>query len=449
MTCSLAGAKLVHVPLPEGVGERLINADPRQGVTHNFNRTDLPSGSRLVALVTCDGSTYCWVAVVSKEGATSTFQNRVRLTYAESFGPLAHTEVLRRLAPRLQGHAESAMRSQRLTLFPTKTGDGVVEAACTIDPGFAAAFQRALAGLGGARSFPIPEGSPWSIVAQEKDGVDLSLALAKMPPSRFADTDLSSDRLSPALDLLKGGTLEDRQIEIDAESFGGYELISRDIRGARVFRDPYGTSRVAVLNVNRHELEHTLGVDLIVRYEKFDSLLLVQYKRLLAEERSETSRSEWRYRPSRDQSFADEIARMDAARKAICEVPADHPRDYRLNDDPFFFKFCRSDIIDPDARGMVPGLYVHALDLQRFFESKHSEGPRGGHLISFENYARRFPNTLFVNLAQDGWIGSRSASAAITQYIPGALASRKSLVLARVTTHSPPGSASDCGEGSE
>ena len=109
--------------------------------------------------------------------------------------------------------------------------------------------------------------------------------------------------------------------------------------------------------------------------------------------------------------------------------------DFRLSDDPFYFKFCRADAIDPDSRGMVKGLYVLAKDVEHFLTSEESKGSGGGHSLGFDNLGRRFPNSLFVDLARNGWIGSRRVgSEKIEQYIESSLDSGNSVVMAHVQT---------------
>jgi hypothetical protein len=126
---------------------------------------------------------------------------------------------------------------------------------------------------------------------------------------------------------------------------------------------------------------------------------------------------------------------MSDARKVISEQTPMGPEDYRLNDDPFYFKFCRSDEINPDSRGMVKGLYILASDLEHFLSSKTSKGVGGGSSVGFDNLGRRFPNSLFIDLARSGWIGSRRiGTERIQKYLEDSLVRGRSVVLASVRT---------------
>jgi hypothetical protein len=418
-----------------------MGSDSQRGFSHNFDRSDLPHGSRHLGLITCNGKTYSAVAVVTKEGATSTLQNRVRFTHVEAIAQVPVARLLALLPARVRPHAVSRSLSLGIAAFPPQTAEHVLAAALSILPSLAESLRRLLRHVLGSRAFKIDSGSAWNVVAQEKDAVDLALRIAGMPTASFAEEIARDDRPRPALELLGGLAVEDRQIEADAEAFGGYRLLERDIRGKRVFWDDRGQARVVVINANRHALERTLGVDLIVHYERFDSLLLVQYKRLtpsLIRFRRESpgggSRL-FRYYPARDRSYKKELARIRAVRNLLQAAPCSHWRDYRLSDDPFYFKFCRADTINPDAMGMVGGLFLLAADVEHFLASSLSAGSRGGHSIGFDNISRRFPNSLFVSLAQGGWIGSRGwATTTIARYIESALRGRRSLLLASVGT---------------
>jgi hypothetical protein len=86
---------------------------------------------------------------------------------------------------------------------------------------------------------------------------------------------------------------------------------------------------------------------------------------------------------------------------------------------------------------MVKGLHVLASDVEHFLLSDHSKGERGGHYMSYDNIGRKFPNTLFVELIRNGWIGSRSVgSSAIEAYIQSSLSEKRSVVLANVSSGS-------------
>jgi hypothetical protein len=117
---------------------------------------------------------------------------------------------------------------------------------------------------------------------------------------------------------------------------------------------------------------------------------------------------------------------------------AAEPLDLRLNEDPFYFKFTRSDQFEPDETGMAPGLYILAAHLSAFLESGSSSGPKGGKVVGYDNYERRLANTLFIELAREGWIGTTSiGSRAVGEFVAESLGRYHSLTLAAIRDRPP------------
>jgi hypothetical protein len=328
-----------------------------------------------------------------------------------------------------------------IAAFTGPGGRAVLAAAMAIQPDLAGVIREVIKHVEGKRSFRIKDGSSWAIVKQEMDAVDTALAMAGLAPTALDATLLDPHHPAPVLQLMSPHALEDGQIDMDAGAFGGLKAFEADVRGAKVFNDSYADSKVTVVNVNRRDLEHTLGVDLIIYYSRYRSYLLIQYKRLMSKKSSKdqdtsgTTADQVRFYPSQDRNFAIALEKMGKVRTAVGVQAPQSALDFRLNDDPFYFKFCRADAIDPDSRGMVKGLYVLAKDVEHFINSDESKGTGGGHSLGFDNLGRRFPNSLFVDLARTGWIGSRQfGSNRIEQYIESSLDSGNSIILASVQT---------------
>lgn len=432
--------KIAHIRLPSEASELLPLDDPRKGITHNFNRSMLPSGHRQLALITFGDREYNAIGILDKEGATSRFQDRVRCSFIERISAIPFDAILERLPQRLSPRVTNDMM-QEVSCFTSPGGRAVLAAALAIEPTLADSLSMVMKHLRMKRTFKVPSSSPWAFVRQELDAVDTALTLAQMPPVGLDPSLLDRNHPAPILSLLSAHALEDGQIEIDANAFGGLIPNRVDIRGSKEFHDYYANSRVTVINVNRRSMESTLGVDLIIYYSRYRSFLLVQYKRLISKKvvikskAAHTEKIQTRYYPSRDANFKLDIQRMNEARKAVGDQIPSTPEDYRLNDDPFFFKFCRSDEFNPDSRGMVKGLYILASDLEHFLASKASKGTGGGSSIGFDNLGRRFPNSLFVDLARSGWIGSRQiGTERIQQYLEDSLGRGRSVVMASVRT---------------
>jgi hypothetical protein len=425
------GVKLIHALVPPDPDQFWIGeeSETREEMTHNYDRGEIPKGSRLLALISRDGESYTALGAVEKGGATSTFQNRVKFTHVTRISRVMFSDIITGVENRSRKHIEDRLHTN-IGGFPPKSAEAVLDVIARRDATFATHLQAVVTDLN--REPIVFSGRPrsWQIMADEKEAVDTALALGGLPHSKLTADDLKP---APILELLGSTALEDRLIEHDAAAFGGLDVIRTDLRGARVFHDDPSQTRVTVINANRSDLETTLGVDLIVFYARFDSYLLVQYKRLLQEKGQ--SGAEWRFRPSKDGSFATELSRILKVRDKLLGKALTAPHDYRLNDDPFYFKFCRSDVFTPDRSGMSRGLYVLAADVEHFLESEHSNGPRGGRYIGFDNYDRRFPNTLFLDLARAGWIGSRClGSRQVEKIIRDALGASRSVTLANIRT---------------
>jgi hypothetical protein len=197
--------------------------------------------------------------------------------------------------------------------------------------------------------------------------------------------------------------IEDQMIARDASFFGDWSrLPQQHLTGAAEFgRDG---ERLTVWNVNRTALEHALGVDLLYYHHRYQSYMLVQYK---AMERP-NSGSEAVFRP--DEGTAEQVQRM-------CEFCAENPDSgpdneanlYRLHPGAFLFKLCPRIVFEPDSTGLIKGMYLPLDYYQLLITSGQVAGPRGGTALTYESVGRYLNNTMFVELVQRGWIGSRAS----------------------------------------
>jgi len=226
--------------------------------------------------------------------------------------------------------------------------------------------------------------------------------------------------------------LEDLQIGHDHMTFPAMEVAVRAIVGSVTLTDVYRGEYLTILNCNRQPLERTLGVDLIYYNHRFDSFVLVQYKRMTVRFHGETYRPE--YRPENDRSHARELHRMIQAdnmlrswpKPGVSEVDA-----FRLLRRPFYVKLCEPKVKAPLDAGMTSGMYVPLGLWCRLLKSSTVQISRGGRVITWENCSRRFNNSEFTNLLRQGWIGSAAGqSEALHKIIEGVLGSGRMLVLA-------------------
>jgi hypothetical protein len=218
---------------------------------------------------------------------------------------------------------------------------------------------------------------------------------------------------------------EDPQISHDQITFPGMEVAHASAVGSVELRG--NGEYLTILNCNRQPLEQTLGVDLIYYSHRYDSFVLVQYKRMTEGERGPE------YRPQNDRNHQKELARMVTADKLLRALP--RPRDggartYRLSGRPFFLKLCEAKAKVALDAGMVSGMYI-PLELWRLvLKSPAVRGPKGGITVTWEN-SRRLTNGEFTNLLRNGWIGSAAGeSKELSRIIEDVLAAGRMLVLA-------------------
>ena len=223
---------------------------------------------------------------------------------------------------------------------------------------------------------------------------------------------------------------EDPQISHDQTTFPGMEVARRDQIGSVVLR--YGSEYLTILNCNRQPLEETLGVDLIYYNHRFDSFVLVQYKRMRRNENGEA-----RYRPHSDANHTKELRRMietDRQLRAIPKASKGELAAYRLSSKPFYVKLCEPKLKSALDSGMVSGMYVPLGLWRRLLNSDQVRTPRGAVRITWDNCGRRFSNSEFTNLLRHGWIGSSAGTSKyLAQVIEGVLDSGRMLVLAATT----------------
>jgi hypothetical protein len=146
---------------------------------------------------------------------------------------------------------------------------------------------------------------------------------------------------------------------------------------------------------------------------------MIQYK-MLEKARSESGNKDWVFRP--DKQLKNEIKRMkfpDFKTKIS---------DYRLNSNPFFFKFVKRSVEQDSCQSFVISLH----HLNQILESPVAAGPRGGIRLSYNAlkgiYLREAD---IVGLIRSGYIGTHRAETQIlSAVISEASRGNKALVLA-------------------
>lgn len=248
---------------------------------------------------------------------------------------------------------------------------------------------------------------------EQRDGLGLALDIGGLDRARVLKSMKidGADSAGSVVDLLDQTVIHERSLlEHDRRVFEQLlgELPSQGV----VFRD--GTDRsVRVLVVDRSDLETVLGIDLILYSACYDNYLLLQYKRM--EKRGDG----WRYSIPPSSNLHDQLGSMRTFKEAATKLKSPPPSlwNYRLNEEPFYFKFCQQ--FRPTARddSLIPGITLSADHLGQFLGLPEAAGNDGSLSIGYNNCPRYLSNTEFTLLAQTGWIGAGSQSAALMKQV--------------------------------
>jgi hypothetical protein len=265
-----------------------------------------------------------------------------------------------------------------------------------------------------------PRGAAGELLNQQRDGLGLLLGFANVGREVIRTWSPMQEGV-PFLEGLPGASaLEDHLIVHDTERFGSWLPRETGHVAWRSFTD--GRHRIFVMNANRTAVEHTLGVDVVYWNEQRSSFVLVQYKKMRRVGESSGGSGRLEYRP--DANLDGEMARMRQV-DAQCTPEAG---DFRLLSTPCWLKLCDSSPRVGDPAGLIKGMYFareHFEDLLRT-----CVGPRGGTVITYENSMRHLTNTLFIELVQEGWIGSAgSGSEQIRELVSESISTGHSVLL--------------------
>lgn len=193
-------------------------------------------------------------------------------------------------------------------------------------------------------------------------------------------------------DMIGVKLLEDNVVRTDASQFPGFDAIAPDLTGKAVFEKR--NEKLTIYIANKLPLEEMFGVDLIYINETKGNIVMVQYK-MLEESNQKNGASDWLFRPN--EQLDKEIKRMMLP---LSEKPF---TDYRLNHDPFFFKFVKRKVVGNSHQSFI----ISLGHLKRFLDSSQAKGPRGGLRISQKglngSYLRE--DVLF-GLIRSGYIGT-------------------------------------------
>lgn len=248
---------------------------------------------------------------------------------------------------------------------------------------------------------------------EQRDGLGLTLEIAQLDRSSVLK-EMKVDKAGEAnsiLDLLDTIPIQERSLlEHDTRLFK--LLLGEQCYHSAFFSNGADRS-VRVHVVDQTDIETVLGIDLIIYSTCFENFLLLQYKRMLK------CNNGWFYQISPTSNLNDQLASMASFRSAVASHPPSPPTlwSYRLNDDPFYFKFCEQ--FRPEARddSLIPGITMCETHLREFLSLPAAHGPKGGLSVGYHNCPRYFNNTEFIQLARVGWIGAGMQAVSLLQKV--------------------------------
>ncbi len=264
-------------------------------------------------------------------------------------------------------------------------------------------------------------------LAFQKESIATALNISGMDRSSLSEW--RPDRIDEPASFLDGLSearlREDPMIVNDMMNVPGYDLIrTLPVASAAKFTD--GSTSLTVILANRQELENQTGTDLIYYNETFKAFVMVQYKAMGAHDEFGAA-----FRFPEDQ-LTKEIERMEAMLVELAKVPsAGHRNEFRLNDNPFYLKFCPRLQFDPYGTGLTSGMYL-PLGYWKLTENDPAMvGPRGGKRIAYQNAGRHLDNSGFATLVSRAWIGtSVTQSKALEKWIADLLETGKAVTFA-------------------
>lgn len=343
------------------------------------------------------------------------------------------TEITRLFPSNLEPHwlRSTTGRGKRV---PPSTWNELIQIVSSLRPNQAAEIGRLLQLRARSKERLIGVGAEQ--VALERDAIGVALDIFD-PSAELRQQTLrgwappESGDLPPFLRGIQRAHLtEEQMLAHDTKFFPGAETIPHQI-GA-TFKTADRT--LSVFYFNRTSVERSLGIDLIYYNHQFAAYTLVQYKRMSKEKQHEDRPETWIFRPSGDRNFEKEMVRMQKFREENPDQWREDRswREYRLNGDGFFFKFCPSITLQVLSPDLIRGYYLPREYAESLLRSEITKGSKGGRLLSFENIQRHLNNSDFTGLVQAGWIGTRDKSTSlISEIIQDALDKKKSVIFAK------------------
>lgn len=329
----------------------------------------------------------CYLGTITKKRAISTFDSRVTIKKLRIISPNLLRKIEHIISDTRMKHQFSSYLSefQSIVVLSPMLSVHVIEALAK-NPKNQTALETSLSLL------PIERRIAPNVWAQE-DAIRSALAAFGVDENSTAHAViLKAGKSSSLVKLAEEVYYEDNVIVSDATHIPGFKFIDLDITGKAIFIK--GNENLTIYTANKLPLEEMLGVDLIYINETRGNIIMIQYK-MLEEVKNSKGSNDWIFRPN--QQLYDEIHRM--------QLPqfTGQLDDYRLNSNPFFFKFVKR----KKCGDSLKSFYLSLDHLTQFLTKPDAIGPKGGVRLSYDalngTYLRESD---MLGLIRSGYIGT-------------------------------------------
>lgn len=385
------------------------------GITETISASDWKPKEIEICLVSLDGQSIEFASLALRLRKASTFKRLIRLHHFVQFRPIEFSAFESILQANLRAHFTRTATGSGGRV-PPKTWSNIWEIIKEQRPEISAQIEILEQRRTRSKQILLMKPELREQLAQEQDSVQLAAEFFGVNRRKIIPTwnlaEKSNGNHHPFINGLDSVRLrEDAMIEHDARLFPGWmrgeEYQSNFVLFSKTnnFGQP---EKLTVMSVNRSDVELRLGVDLLYYHHKFESFILVQYKRM-----HRMDDHDWVYYPDSDSSYRKEHERMKSFEEQMKESDLNDEKSpinqlkFRLSHQPFYFKLCQSINFDPDSSEMIKGKYIPLGHWDNLLNDDCTRGARGALSIKDSKLDRYINNTMFIDLVQGGWIGSR------------------------------------------
>lgn len=384
---------LILIRFDEVESEKLLNLRqwPEQftkAFPHDFLQ-DLKLPTICLLEVKNRKETECYLGTITRKTAVTSFDSRLtikkfRSIHPDSFQGIEDLVSDARMKSLLNGRLPDENALVRLS---SKLSAHLVKL-LAVYAGNQFAFDTALSQLPGLRTLT---NTSWA----QENAIQSALDIFGIRGSAIAEQVRLKDGATSGLEFVSSHFYEDNVVHFDASNVPGFKKISEYMTGEAVFQ--LGDERLVIFTANKLPLEEMLGVDLIYINETKGNIVMVQYK-MLEEHKQDANHKDWLFRP--DQQFHAEIARMRLPNSK------GSPCDYRLNRNPFFFKFVKRKAVTDTHQSF----FVSLDHLNQILAAPTAKGPKGGVRLSYKTLDGTYLREAdMLGLIRSGYIGTHRA----------------------------------------